>query len=186
MLDGDGPDTPQFGADYKTSECIKYNGCIADKICDVLICRDKNTADTIKQVRIHAKYTILAGIGPIFGGKVALTRCWAVPVCSLQHRYRHNVLSKSRPEYDRAGVHPRTHAAGGPRSTLVHLTMGRRLERVTALVPLLLTGVRLHPPGRTDKHLCRCFGAPARRVFPDHLGQSPTSRKTRGKIEVPE
>ena len=43
------------------------------------------------------------------------------------------------------------------------------LERVTALVPLLLTGVRLHPPGRTDKNLCRCFGAPARRVFPDHL-----------------
>ena len=44
------------------------------------------------------------------------------------------------------------------------------------LVPLLLTGVRLHPPGRTDKHLCRCFGAPATharrphgRVFPDHL-----------------
>ena len=37
------------------------------------------------------------------------------------------------------------------------------------LVPLLLTGVRLHPPGRTDKNLCRCFGAPARRVFPDHL-----------------
>jgi hypothetical protein len=33
-------------------------------------------------------------------------------------------------------------------------------------VPLLLTGVRHHPPGRTDKHLCRCFGAPARRVFP--------------------
>ena len=32
------------------------------------------------------------------------------------------------------------------------------------LVPLLLTGVRLHPPGRTDKNLCRCFGAPARRV----------------------
>ena len=39
--------------------------------------------------------------------------------------------------------------------------LGRRLERVTALVPLLLTGVRHHPPGRTDKHLCRCFGAPA-------------------------
>ena len=38
------------------------------------------------------------------------------------------------------------------------------------LVPLLWTGVRLdHPPGRTDKNLCRCFGAPARRVFPDHL-----------------
>ena len=43
-------------------------------------------------------------------------------------------------------------------------------------VPLLLTGVRLHPPGRTDKNLCRCFGAPAThvrrphgRVFPDHL-----------------
>ena len=32
-----------------------------------------------------------------------------------------------------------------------------------------MTGVRLHPPGRTDKNLCRCFGAPARRVFPDHL-----------------
>ena len=46
--------------------------------------------------------------------------------------------------------------------------LGRRLERVTALVPLLLTGVRLHPPGRTDKNLCRCFGAPARRVSPDH------------------
>ena len=45
----------------------------------------------------------------------------------------------------------------------------RRLERVTALVPLLLTGVRHHPPGRTDKNLCRCFGAPACRVSPDHL-----------------
>ena len=44
--------------------------------------------------------------------------------------------------------------------------LGRRLERVTALVPLLLTGVRHHPPGRTDKNLCRCFGAPARRFFP--------------------
>ena len=33
----------------------------------------------------------------------------------------------------------------------------------------VLTGVRLHPSGRTDKNLCRCFGAPARRVFPDHL-----------------
>ena len=30
---------------------------------------------------------------------------------------------------------------------------------------VLLTGVRLHPPGRTDKYLCRCFGAPACRVF---------------------
>ena len=35
--------------------------------------------------------------------------------------------------------------------------------------PLLLTGVRHHPPGRTDKLSCRCFGAPACRVFPDHL-----------------
>jgi hypothetical protein len=26
-------------------------------------------------------------------------------------------------------------------------------------VPLLLTGVRHHPPRRTDKNLCRCFGA---------------------------
>jgi hypothetical protein len=39
------------------------------------------------------------------------------------------------------------------------------------LVPLLWTGVRHHPPGRTDKNLCRCFGAPACRVFPDHLIQ---------------
>ena len=37
--------------------------------------------------------------------------------------------------------------------------------RTTAVV----TGVRHHPPGRTDKNLCRCFGAPACRVFPDHL-----------------
>ena len=36
------------------------------------------------------------------------------------------------------------------------------------LVPLLfVTGVRHYPPGRTDKNLCRCFGAPACRVFPD-------------------
>ena len=37
------------------------------------------------------------------------------------------------------------------------------------LVPLLWTGVRHHPPGRTDTNLCRCFGVPACRVFPDHL-----------------
>ena len=37
--------------------------------------------------------------------------------------------------------------------------------RITRPVPLLLTGVRHHPPGRTDKNLCRCFGAPARRGF---------------------
>ena len=48
---------------------------------------------------------------------------------------------------------------------------------MTALVPLLLTGVRLHPPGRTDKNLCRCFGAPARWVFPDHLIRSLFSRE---------
>jgi hypothetical protein len=48
-----------------------------------------------------------------------------------------------------------------------------------------LTGVRLHPPGRTDKHLCRCFGAPATharrphgRVFPDHL----ITRGTRDRL----
>ena len=29
-----------------------------------------------------------------------------------------------------------------------------------SLVPLLLTGVRHHPPGRTDKNLCRCFPVP--------------------------
>ena len=32
-----------------------------------------------------------------------------------------------------------------------------------------MKAIRLHPPGRTDKKLCRCFGAPVRRVFPDHL-----------------
>ena len=32
------------------------------------------------------------------------------------------------------------------------------------LVPLLWTGVQHHPPGRTDKNLCRCFGAPACRI----------------------
>jgi len=31
------------------------------------------------------------------------------------------------------------------------------------------TPLNNHPPGRTDKNLCRCFGAPVRRVFPDHL-----------------
>ena len=50
------------------------------------------------------------------------------------------------------------------------LRSGRRPEQALInLVPLLWTGVRLHPPGRTDKNLCRCFGAPARRVFPDLL-----------------
>ena len=45
----------------------------------------------------------------------------------------------------------------------------QRAGETRPLVPLLLTGVRHHPPGRTDKNLCRCFGAPACRVFPDHL-----------------
>ena len=31
-------------------------------------------ADTFKQVMIHKKYMVSGGIGPIFGGKVALTR----------------------------------------------------------------------------------------------------------------
>ena len=44
-----------------------------------------------------------------------------------------------------------------------------RFAKVFPLIKLQLTGVRLHPPGRTDKNFCRCFGAPARRVFPDHL-----------------
>ena len=55
------------------------------------------------------------------------------------------------------------------------------------LVPLLLTGVRHHPPGRTDKNLCRCFGAPARRVFPDHLitGKNIVRRSTPSRIPHP-
>ena len=46
-----------------------------------------------------------------------------------------------------------------------------RLHCLDDLLTYLLveTGVRLHPPGRTDKNLCRCFGAPALRVFPHHL-----------------
>ena len=31
-------------------------------------------ADTLKQVTIHKKYMVWGGIGPILGGKVALTR----------------------------------------------------------------------------------------------------------------
>ena len=45
--------------------------------------------------------------------------------------------------------------------------LGRRCVSVNGT--LLLTGVRHHPPGRTDETLCRCFGAPACRVFRDHL-----------------
>ena len=46
---------------------------------------------------------------------------------------------------------------------LLLLLPHRQSARITP-VPLLLTGVRHHPPGRTDKNLCRCFGAPVRRV----------------------
>ena len=35
--------------------------------------------------------------------------------------------------------------------------------------------------GRTDKNLCRCFGAPACRVFPDHL----ITLKKKKKITLP-
>ena len=48
---------------YKTSECTKYNGKI----------HSRYMADTFKQVTIHKKYMVSGGIGPIFGGKVALT-----------------------------------------------------------------------------------------------------------------
>ena len=58
----------------------------------------------------------------------------------------------------------------GPQARPSVLTVG------ALSTPLLLTGVLLHPPGRTDKNLCRCFGAPATharrphgRVFSDHL-----------------
>ena len=39
------------------------------------------------------------------------------------------------------------------------------------LLTFLLTGARHHISARadTDKIFCRCFGAPACRVFPDHL-----------------
>ena len=53
--------------------------------------------------------------------------------------------------------------------------LGRRLEYTDnprCPVPLLLTDVRLHPPGRTDKILCRCFGAPATRTHDDRTAGS--------------
>ena len=45
--------------------------------------------------------------------------------------------------------------------------LGRRLggEREPSTTAVW-TGVRHHPPGRTDKNLCRCVGALACRVFP--------------------
>jgi hypothetical protein len=42
---------------------------------------------------------------------------------------------------------------------------GRRYTYTVCTYLLTATGTQ----GRTDKNLCRCFGAPARRVFPDHL-----------------
>ena len=49
---------------------------------------------------------------------------------------------------------------GGPLWAAAH-TESNRVS--VNLVPLLLTGV----PTRHDKHICRFFGAPACRVFPD-------------------
>ena len=51
--------------------------------------------------------------------------------------------------------------------------LGRRLEctdnpRTTAVDRRSTPSLGL-TSGRTDKNLCRCFGAPACRVFPDHL-----------------
>ena len=44
------------------------------------------------------------------------------------------------------------------------------MKREAALgATYLLTLLTYWAPGRTDKNLCRCFGAPACRVFPDHL-----------------
>ena len=55
---------------------------------------------------------------------------------------------------------------GGERLTGRSDPLGRRLEYTDLTpVPLLLTGVRHHPPGRTDKIFGRCFGAPACRGF---------------------
>ena len=60
---------------------------------------------------------------------------------------------------------------------LLLLLPHRQSARITP-VPLLLTGVRHHPPGRTDKNLCADVSVPRARthdehrtgrVFPDHL-----------------
>ena len=44
-------------------------------------------------------------------------------------------------------------------------------SRVLRIPPYLCCGpaFRHHPLRRTDKILCRCFGAPVRQAFPDHL-----------------
>ena len=61
-------------------------------------------------------------------------------------------------------------AATAPRPSRAHATPPRAgCPSDPYLLTYTLTGVRHHPPGRTDKNLCRCFGAPACRVFPDHL-----------------
>ena len=41
----------------------------------------------------------------------------------------------------------------------------------------------LHLKERTDKNLCRCFGAPACRFFPDHLMTS--KLKSRPVLSAP-
>ena len=61
---------------------------------------------------------------------------------------------------------------GGERLTGRRGPLGRRLECFGS-PPLLWAGVQTPSlgltSGRTDKNLCRCFGAPACRVSPDHL-----------------
>ena len=60
------------------------------------------------------------------------------------------------------------------------------LSNSVVLELLLLTGVQQSPgnQGRTDKNLCRCFGAPARRVFPDHLITELKGGPTRTSADV--
>ena len=62
---------------------------------------------------------------------------------------------------------------GGERLTGRRGPLGRRLEytdnpRTTAVDRRSTPSLGL-TSGRTDKNLCRRFGAPACRVFPDHL-----------------
>ena len=53
----------------------------------------------------------------------------------------------------------------GPEFAATPGVAARGPKRLTYFTYLLSPGTQ----GRTDKNLCRCFGAPARRVFPDHL-----------------
>ena len=60
------------------------------------------------------------------------------------------------------------------RAPAVGSTLGRKLPHLSqnAEPTYLLTYYSAFDSirhGRADKNLCRCFGAPARRVFPDHL-----------------